>query len=57
MCPGIPVIDVNVCAANGSYFDFDEDFIRAELGDLDVLYFRPSFRFGLHDGKHCVCHV
>ena len=55
--PRVPVVDVNVRTTDGSDFNFDQYFVGAELGNLDVLDFRPSFRFGLYDGKHCVCHV
>ena len=46
LSPGVPIENVEICAANGCDFDFDQDFCWAELesyfADLDTRFRLPA---------------
>src|SRR6185437_10732526 len=54
--PGVPVIDVQVGAADRGYFDFDQNVGQADLGDGNVADFGARLRLGLHHGQHGFSH-
>lgn len=36
LCPFVPFVDVEICSADGGFFDFDEDVHGANFGHGDV---------------------
>src|SRR5450631_379214 len=55
--PAIPFIDVEIGAANGSDFDFDEDFGAAVAGNFDFADFRARGGFRLDHCEHLAGHA
>ena len=59
--PVVPVVNVNVSAADGSLVDFDENFVSRNLGDRHVLepqaLLGALFDKGFHLGfRHASCY-
>src|SRR6266550_6476505 len=50
--PSVPFIDVEIGAADGGYFDFDEDFGATVAGNFDFADLRARRGFGLDHGEH-----
>jgi hypothetical protein len=54
--PGVPVIYVDVGAADGRFHDADEHVVCADFGNRNFLEPQPRLGFGLHDGFHHFLH-
>src|SRR6185437_8980470 len=54
--PGIPLVNMQVGAADGSHFHFDKNVCRANFRTGHFAYFRSGTRRGLHDGLHVFGH-
>ena len=54
--PGVPVIDVHVCSADGSFDDPNQHVIATDFGNGN--FFEPKSRLGFafHDGLHRFLH-
>ncbi len=55
--PGVPVVNVQVGAANARDLYFDENIGGADLRDLDFAHLGSGFRLRLHDRQHGIGHV
>ncbi len=55
--PGIPVIYMNVGAANGSFVDFNQDIIDTDLRHINIFQPNAGFRFGFDEGFHFHVHI
>jgi hypothetical protein len=54
--PGVPVIDVDVGAADGRFHDADEHIICADFGNRNFLERQPWFGAVFHHGLHHFLH-
>ena len=50
--PGVPVVDVNVGAADGGLVDLDQNLARLGFGDGDAAQLQAGAGNGLYDGIH-----
>src|SRR4029077_6097843 len=54
--PGVPIVDVNVSAADGSFQHPDEHVITVHFRNRNFLEPQPGLRLGLHNGLHHLLH-
>src|SRR5436309_119925 len=50
--PGVPLVDVQVGAADAGAQDLDEDVVDADGGERDVVEPNADFTFGFDQGFH-----
>jgi len=55
--PGVPIVDMYVCAANCGFVHFDEHLPGAGLGDGHLAEFQAGARGGLYKRIHELWHV
>ena len=54
--PAVPLVNVEVGAADGGDFDFDQDVRASERGDFDLADLRARRGFRLHHREHRIGH-
>ena len=57
LCPAIPLIDVQVSAADGRYLNLHQHIGAAEARNLNFANLRSRRGFRLYDGQHGVGHA
>jgi hypothetical protein len=55
--PGIPIPDVDICAANGCFMDSDQDVIDSRLGNRRVLQPQTRLPILFDQGFHRLFHA
>ncbi len=50
--PGIPVVDVNVRAANRRFVNLDQDIVDSDFRHRNIFQPDTRFRFGFYQGFH-----
>ena len=57
LCPRIPIVNVDIGAADGRFHNPNPDIIAAYFGHRDILQPKPSLRLCFHDGFHRLGHT
>jgi hypothetical protein len=54
--PGVPIVDVNICAADRSFQYTDEHIVAGNFWNRNFLEPETGLRFGFHNGLHHFLH-